>query len=533
MKKILILLLFTLSNISFSQSKEGIELCLALQSNNIMSDIDAEDALERILDVIGASKNFALVPCDKISNAVATAYKGTRYILYDKKFMSLVNQNTNDWSNLFILAHEVGHHINGHSLDLLLYANDVVDAPTLERKRKQELEADEFAAFVLAKLGASIAQLNNVITLIANNSDDTFSTHPNRKKRLLSVKEGFNRGSEIKKTKVVLVNSKMKEYEKNKSYTRYGQWYKEVINDIFEGKKIKSITAGNIAGNQSNYSVIPNLIYEASENTKGKDEKISLDVSFSLLFNGFSARHTKKLKYIAIILDSKGDKIYEKEYSLDFPNSRDRMPQNSRKWLYEQMPKNLSYKPEISKEYIDKIPLFLDVSSLSNDYTIPKNELKLGNKLVIRFEGYSTGDENDAFSIFEELLYERYLKVKNSKSIYSDFNFSKIEFFDWFYDLNTDCRRNTSFSNSTYNSYTEDLKCVGLLSEEKDLFKEIRGEVIIKQITSYSRAFYYSELINLKEIAINEYKKTETQNIDLTDSYFEYSLSGSSKALSE
>ena len=106
MKKILVLLLFVLSNISFSQTKEGMDICLAMQSNNFMSDTEAENALDKILDVIGASKNFILLPCDKINNAVATAYKGYRYILYDKQFMQQISYRTNDWSNLAIQVKE-------------------------------------------------------------------------------------------------------------------------------------------------------------------------------------------------------------------------------------------------------------------------------------------------------------------------------------------------------------------------------------------------------------------------------------------
>ena len=227
MKKIVLSFLLAVSSISFGQTKDELDLCMAIQANSFTSNAEAENALDRILDVIGASKNFVLTPCDKISNAVATAYKGTRYILYDKEFMNLISKNTNDWSNLFIFAHEVGHHINGHSIDLLLYTNDVVDAPSLEKSRKQELEADEFAAFVLAKLGANLSQLNNVITLISNNSDDTYSTHPSRDKRLASVRIGFNKGYTQKSDKTVYVdsgdkkvffdtNSKIKEYESSK-----------------------------------------------------------------------------------------------------------------------------------------------------------------------------------------------------------------------------------------------------------------------------------------------------------------------------
>ena len=159
MKKLLLLLLI-IPMVSFGQTKEELELCLAMQSSNFMTDSEAENALDKILNNIGASKNFVLTPCSEINNAAATSYKGIRYILYDKEFMQLINSRTNNWSSLAILAHEVGHHINGHSVDILLYAADVVETKSLENKRKQELEADEFAGFVMARLGAS---LNNAL----------------------------------------------------------------------------------------------------------------------------------------------------------------------------------------------------------------------------------------------------------------------------------------------------------------------------------------------------------------------------------
>jgi hypothetical protein len=76
-------------------------------TNNFISDSEAENALDKILNTIGASKNFVLTPCSEINNAVATSYKGIRYILYDKEFMRSINSRTNNWASLAILAHEV------------------------------------------------------------------------------------------------------------------------------------------------------------------------------------------------------------------------------------------------------------------------------------------------------------------------------------------------------------------------------------------------------------------------------------------
>ena len=91
MKKLFLLLLLV-PMVSFGQTKEGLELCLAMQSSNFMSDSEAENALDKILNTIGASKNFVLTPCSEINNAAATSYKGIRYILYDKEFMLITTE---------------------------------------------------------------------------------------------------------------------------------------------------------------------------------------------------------------------------------------------------------------------------------------------------------------------------------------------------------------------------------------------------------------------------------------------------------
>ena len=175
MRKIILLLVFLTSTLltnaqSYDDASEASELCLLAQGsigNNFTNDKDADIALEKILAVIGASKRFILQPCSDINNAVATSYKGLRYILYDKSFMSTIANNSTSWSQLFILAHEVGHHINGHSIDILLAAADIVEPKTLATKRKQELESDEFAGFILGKLGATLEQTSEAINLLA------------------------------------------------------------------------------------------------------------------------------------------------------------------------------------------------------------------------------------------------------------------------------------------------------------------------------------------------------------------------------
>jgi hypothetical protein len=44
----------------YGNKVDPLKLCIAIQANNFISDAEAENALDRILSVIGASKRFVL-----------------------------------------------------------------------------------------------------------------------------------------------------------------------------------------------------------------------------------------------------------------------------------------------------------------------------------------------------------------------------------------------------------------------------------------------------------------------------------------
>ena len=135
-KKFLFALLLVSVVDSYSQSSDEIKLCFAMQGNSFSTDNMADQALNKILSVTGLSKRFVLAPCSEISNCLAISYKGIRYILFDKVFMKEISSSGSNWTNLSILAHEVGHHINGHTIDVVMYSDEVVDRPDLESFRK-------------------------------------------------------------------------------------------------------------------------------------------------------------------------------------------------------------------------------------------------------------------------------------------------------------------------------------------------------------------------------------------------------------
>ena len=318
MKK-LIIFFFLVVSASYSQTSDALKLCVALQ-DNFTSNTEANNAVDKILSVIGTSQKPILQPCSNINNAVAASYKGQRYILYDKDFMESLTVGRNKyWSNMFILAHEVGHHINGHSLDIILYQNDVINPKSLSTRRSQELEADEFAGFVLAKLGATFDQTSKVLLNIPKISNDYDSTHPSTDKRIRAVKNGWERGYVKKETKTVYVSDAIGEYERSDSYVRYGKWYREQNDDIFDGRTWTALTTGILKGGNDYFNKAPiiKITYDSKAYRKYKltIEEEPFNNLPSTLTYPISKKAYKPFDLYGnlIILDSKGNKILSGE----------------------------------------------------------------------------------------------------------------------------------------------------------------------------------------------------------------------------
>jgi|GEM_PF-2479993 len=170
-------------NLDYNNSKNAAELCTEYKSSSFLSNAEADNALSKILSVVGASKRFIVAPCEDINNALAIIDDGMRYILYDPEFINSISQTSNYWANMSILAHEVGHHINGHTLGASVSAYE---------NKIQELESDEFSGFVMQKIGSTLEQATDAIASIASSGDDTYSSHPNKERRIKAITKGFN-----------------------------------------------------------------------------------------------------------------------------------------------------------------------------------------------------------------------------------------------------------------------------------------------------------------------------------------------------
>lgn len=163
------------------------EMCglLGGQVSGVKSSTSATREVNLILDPVGLPPNFKVVECAGINNAVAFLYNGERYVVLDPSFIDQIGRASGEsqWAMKAILAHEVGHHLSGHTLTA---SNDFAES------RMNELQADFFAGFILQKLGATKEEATSFIRALPEVLDEFKSTHPNKEKRRKEVLKGFD-----------------------------------------------------------------------------------------------------------------------------------------------------------------------------------------------------------------------------------------------------------------------------------------------------------------------------------------------------
>ena len=144
-------------------------------------DIETETIIYKIMNLVSLPTNFE-IKSSNVDNAAATILESDnllkRYILYNPKFLNRVKYKSgNEYSAWSILAHEIGHHLSGHTLGVN------------SSSHKQELEADEFSGYVMYKLGATLNQSKSAVN---NFCDEQASiSHPSKSLRLKAIEKGW------------------------------------------------------------------------------------------------------------------------------------------------------------------------------------------------------------------------------------------------------------------------------------------------------------------------------------------------------
>ena len=230
----------------FANSKIYIDQCEDVKASALSYNIQAQKIVDMICAPIsnGISLNFTLIPCNNIPDAVAkTTRDGVRFIIYNPTFIKSITVESGDTNfiGLGILAHEIAHHLIGHTLTY----TDSAD------QRRQELEADEFAGSVLGKLGCSLFNSQAALRSIIHPScaNDKFALHPCLQKRLDACTKGWKQVRQPMNERSVKSENLVRDCEKNKrgdlsitnntNYSNYEVWvYKN--NEISPFQKLKA-----------------------------------------------------------------------------------------------------------------------------------------------------------------------------------------------------------------------------------------------------------------------------------------------------
>lgn len=132
-----------------------------------------------ILGVSGLAPNFQVVATEEVGNAAAIVIEEARYLAFNPNWMKRYREDANaKWTLYAIMAHEVGHHLQGHTLS------------KTGSKPPTELEADEYAGFTLAALGADLSEAQSLFATLPESGS---ATHPPRHQRLQAVQRGWER----------------------------------------------------------------------------------------------------------------------------------------------------------------------------------------------------------------------------------------------------------------------------------------------------------------------------------------------------
>ncbi len=165
-------------NYSGHEFKGSLDFAQAFSPN-----ANAQKITKETLDTLGLSPTFIVVPNNAVPNAAAIIRLGYRYVLYNNEFINKLRKGGTNWAVYSVMAHEIGHHLNGHTL------RPGGGQPPLE------LEADKYSGYVIALLGGTLSQASTAMKLFG--SAQATSTHPGQAKRLKAIGAGWNEGIKI------------------------------------------------------------------------------------------------------------------------------------------------------------------------------------------------------------------------------------------------------------------------------------------------------------------------------------------------
>ena len=142
-----------------------------------------DQIIDDVVSVTGLAKNFEVYSSADIPNAAAWVEGDKRLIAYNPNFLNeMLSQTDTEWSVRSILAHEVGHHLQGHTIQ------GRGSRPAIE------LEADSYSGAAVRWLGGTLDNAQVAMRTLAPERGS--NTHPGRQDRLRAIGNGWHDAGE-------------------------------------------------------------------------------------------------------------------------------------------------------------------------------------------------------------------------------------------------------------------------------------------------------------------------------------------------
>ncbi len=149
-----------------------------------MSEAAAKEAVYRVVRQSGLLPNFVVREDASVRTAVAYIKDRQRVIAYDPEFVSaMLDSAHTDQAAVSILAHEIAHHLLGHTLDPeAVHPGD-------------ELACDRYSGFVLQRMGATLQEALAAM----ERAGDVHGTrrHPPRHARVAAITQGWEEADRL------------------------------------------------------------------------------------------------------------------------------------------------------------------------------------------------------------------------------------------------------------------------------------------------------------------------------------------------
>ena len=246
------------------------------------AEIDANDVVDLILSKIGLENTFLITKtCFGLDNAFALKENEIRYLLIDLEWIKRIKAEQEDWFELYVISHEIAHHLFKHP-----------DNPNLNysESKKEELEADYFAGFILAKFGATNLKIENFFKFIPDSPFPENTTHPQNLERINEIKKGIQDASKDTESELLI------RITENSEFNLTG----------FENLVSKSRSYFSQIFYQKRYDLINDAINKYQQAIRlNKDPQLVYELSYLFLFNKNFNQFINSINYIYSFTENK------------------------------------------------------------------------------------------------------------------------------------------------------------------------------------------------------------------------------------